>query len=267
MRVYSSQPFGKSMMGREFDDFVQKHHSFPGRLPSTHATDTFTARKIFKQKQELAPSQCPVFKELLLYFFYGRVAYRVHPNEPANALTSYAPVCFVLKPAAVANAKRIYPFDTGAFEAKFYENSMHHKMERGDFEVSNGDESPQRIVKAFFGTNKDYIENKPCLKAPNDPLDLEVESFIALINDPTKNTRDDRVSAIEIQVDRSVPLSGNLLAAILPNNLRTTWLIPELRKISATPLFYSITNRMKPSESVGSLTNTLYNYFESEKYI
>jgi hypothetical protein len=254
------------VMTRRFNKFVQDHDNVGRSLPLTHATDAYSARQIFDDGQ-LTPRPCPVFGELILYFFYGRVAYRVHPDEPPSALKSYAPVCFVVKPEIAQEAKRIFPFDTGAFKGDLYKETMHHRMRFGDFELDASFETPQRLVKAFFGTNTDYIANEPCLKKANDPLDFEVESFIALINDPTKNIRDDRASAIEIQLDKDVTLQGSLVAAILPNDLAKSKLVKDLGRLKATPLFYSITNRMKPSEHVGSLASTLQNFFREEGFV
>ena len=107
----------------------------------------------------LRPQSCDVFEpERLTYFFYGRSAYRPNQDENPNSLHHYLPVCLIFKPEASIAIKRVFPFDSGAFQHDFYRSYLHKDMMLGDFLLEANPESPGRIVRRFFTDNTNYSQ-------------------------------------------------------------------------------------------------------------
>lgn len=198
-----------------FNDFIKKHPPAGATLPLIHTTDVFSARDII-QKKELEPAQCPVFEESLLYFFYGRPAYRAGETKKATSQLCYMPVCFIFKPEAISSIKRILPFDSGAFEDKKYANYLHHKMNKEDFFLDISLDMAARIVSFFYGSNEKYYSGEvQQLEIPKD--EFEVESYYQLISDRNKTAHDDRCASIEVQTDSIVKIiRDNILFVALP---------------------------------------------------
>jgi hypothetical protein len=105
-----------------------------------HSTDAFALRNILESGM-FVPRLCPVFKKDLLYFFYGRPAYRKSTGESIG-IPARAPVVFVLAPDLVDMGVRVFPFDTGAYAAGRYGRWIHESMVMEDFEMPCRDEAP-----------------------------------------------------------------------------------------------------------------------------
>lgn len=184
-----------------------------------HNTDAFALRRIIEEGQ-LAPCACPVFGESLLYFFYGRPAYRFN-EQGSMRISGRAPVVIVLDPDIIAEGKRLHPFDTGAFENKRYTEWLHESMQLADFELACPSDAPQRHVSSFFGTNMDYLLLKARKPTQPYPGEYEVDSLVALLTDPSTERADDRRIAVELQTDKPIPFrSPQIKALILPDELR-----------------------------------------------
>jgi hypothetical protein len=198
-------------------DWLQRVPPCPKALAWCHTTDAFRLREIIK-KGSFAPQRCEVFEEDLLYFFYGRPAFR--RNEEAQLrLTAKAPIVVVLSPDLPSQGRRMFPFDTGAFETR-YQVWVHHGMTLPNFEMECSREAAQRHVSAFFATNDHYLKLTPA--APPVPYfgDFEVESIVQLLADPSASQADDRRLAVELQVGSEVPfVSQFVVALIVPDEL------------------------------------------------
>jgi hypothetical protein len=161
---------------------------------------------------------CRFFDEALVYFFYGRPAYRPKSwkKENAPAVLPFMPCSIVLKPDALEIPKRIAPFDTGAWEEGRFESYMHPEMTIDDFLLHPSMDTPTRVVWKFFRSNHNYYYAKPhSIRIP--PAQLEAQSYYELIKHRATQKLDDRGSAIEIQIDYPLPLtSKNLLYLVLP---------------------------------------------------
>lgn len=201
-------------MGK-FSDFIKSSPSTHPPLPLTHICDGFSFRDVV-ERQEIRVSECDVFRENLIYFFYGRPSYRLsQPDQPVN-IRAFMPVCLVLKPEAVITPKRIAPFDTGAFSNGLYSNHIHPKMKMDDFFLECNPDMPGRVVERFYKSNQSYMEGEPSqIKIP--PLEFEAEAFYNLISEKGRTLADDRRYSIEIQSDKNVNIApGVVLLLVLP---------------------------------------------------
>ena len=97
-------------------DYLKSHPEYNNAalplLPLMHSCECFDARNILTA-QELEARFCNVFKERLLYFYYGKPSYPV--GEKVKAFRTdleYLPVCFivdlqkVLIPAGITKANQ-----------------------------------------------------------------------------------------------------------------------------------------------------------------
>ena len=186
-----------------------------------HTTDAFRLRSLIKTGV-LSVNHCKVLDEDLLYFFYGRPAFRRDEDEQLR-LTSKSPVVIVLKTEIVAKGLRMFPFDSGAFQTGRYQNWIHSGMTLADFQLAQSSEAPQRCISAFFGSSNKYLRlegQKPSLPYAGE---FEVESLVALFNDPDATTADDRRLAVELQIGLSIPFDDTTIAALLiPDELKAT---------------------------------------------
>jgi hypothetical protein len=205
------------MIANRFNNYVLSAQQCLPPLPLTHTCDTLGFRNIATACQ-ISTVQCKVFDEALVYFFYGRPAYRPKSwkKKTARAVLSFMPCSIVLEPDALDLAKRIAPFDTGAWKEGLFKQYMHPEMNMEDFLLTPSMDIPPRVVEAFFGSNHNYYYATPhSISIP--PIEFEAQSYYELIQHRATLDLDDRASAIEIQSDQSLLLTDDkVLYVVLP---------------------------------------------------
>ena len=186
---------------------------YPTTLAWCHTTDAFSLRDIIAAGF-LSPKPCPVFREDLMYFFYGRPAYR---TDATNQLRTRAvqPVVLVLRPDLQQQGKRLFPFDTGAFASKRYAAWMHAGMSMSDFELECPSDAPRRHVASFFGNNANYLRLKA--QPPTVPYagEFEVDALVTMLTDPNITNADDRRIAVELQFSCPVAMTAEHIQALI----------------------------------------------------
>lgn len=198
-----------------FDDFLNAHPGVGPELPLVHSTNCVQ----FAQMQAtgvLAPQDCPVFGEPLLYFFYGRPVYRPS-KRGATPDTRYdlCPVCFVFKPGALGSCARVFPFDSGALDAGLFDPPI-ARADRDNYSLAPVLQTAQRLVEVFFETNGQYYLGEPRKVFAAPAGELEIERYWQLITSSGEADFDERRSAIEVQCGAAVTLRDNLHAVIMP---------------------------------------------------
>jgi hypothetical protein len=248
-----------------FGEFVAKVEAVPFGLPLTHSTDAYHLRAIIDRWQ-LEPEHCPVFTpERLLYFFYGRPAYRQREVQPSG-LMSVAPVALVLRPPTSFQVRRVLPFDSGAFGAGLYEGVLHKNMQLADFMLEPDMNSAEKLIALFYGDSAAYLTAAPKTDVVVPPFEFEAESYYQLISDKTRNSYDDRACAIEIQSSQPLPLADNLEAIALPASfLDDVVFAAKLEASGVKPLPYSYVSRMRPSEQLGRIYSLVEQYLAAEQ--
>jgi hypothetical protein len=155
-----------------------------------------------------------------MYFFYGRPAYRMAPTSQLRT-RAVQPVVLVFRSDLLLQGTRLYPFDTGAFAGKRYEEWMHSGMSMSDFLLECPSDAPQRHIAAFFGSNANYLRLKA--QKPSLPYEdeFEVDALVAMLTDPNITNADDRRIAIELQSSRPLAVTAeNIRALIVPLELQ-----------------------------------------------
>lgn len=248
-----------------FRNYIATHAPHTSRLPLTHATDGAGLRMI-RETSSLIPQSCPYFKESILYMFFGRPSYRPNIKEPASSLTSVFPVCFIIKQFSDPKPTRVLPFDSGAYLNDMYEKFLHQTMDVRDFLLEPNIAEVSKLIKIFFGTDRDYFSAQPISGLSVPSMEFEIESYYNMIQDKTKNTYDDRISAIELQFAEPIRLTPpNVLAVVVPSVFLDNAEMRDviLRTWQAQPITYDIF-RMQPRECTGQIFAKVKDFYENE---
>lgn len=133
------------------------------------------------------------------------------------------PCCFIFDFSVVKDIKRVYPFDSGAFQDGLYPSYIKH-MPIGHFEAGAATNAPSKIIGAFFGDSKSYFK----LRAKSDEafnadfspkvFDAELMALHRLSQEKSAARFDDRRFTIEVQSTTDLDLKINSpLAVIAPS--------------------------------------------------
>lgn len=210
------QPFFKEAalnFRNTFAEFVSASPETEPWLPLFHTCDGFAFRAVLRS-QKLVPARCRVFNENLLYFFYGRPAYRTSGSATSTISSAFFPVALAINIRSIDPPVRIAPFDTGAFAAGLYEDHIHPRMTIGDFLLEPTLDMPSRVVSRFFETNGRYYHGQPATSSAT-PFSFEVESYCSLANTRATSNQDDRSTCVEIQVSSEVLINSDSLSLVV----------------------------------------------------
>jgi hypothetical protein len=216
-----SIPPSKRRASGRLNQFIGSHAAATGILPLVHITRAYGFDTIL-DGDALEPSECDVFKEKLIYLFYGRPAYRAKDGNNARLEFEW-PIVFVFDPEKVPDLRRIFPFDTGAFALRLYSEFFDKKSELMDFSLDPTLESAKKLVSAFYQDNEEYYRGETRKNVDIPLRQFEAQGVHELARLPgvqgaitQYRTRDERSSAIEVQVSRTISLKHALIALVLP---------------------------------------------------
>lgn len=252
-------PDHKTRMGKttSFQNYVGAHSPNLPFLPLTHAMDR---RRWGDQTQmdSILPDaeRCDVYDEYLTYLFYGRPAFRPHGENRPSSKFGLLPVCFILREDAVRAIKRLYPFDTGAHAIGLYDYALSKDCDREVYSLPTSISSAAQCVSAFYESSEKYLLAYPKVGMPSG-VDPDCEKYIRLITETDELAVDDRVSAIELQVEVPIELKDKVLAVIGPRDIEYA-----LKNDAATiPWYddnveivtYTAVGRSSPREAFGAM--------------
>lgn len=231
-------------------------------LPLVHGSDAFKFLNAIADG-ELRPQPCDVFSgESLLYFFYGRPSYRSNPDAEPTSLAHYLPILLILRSDLSGAVRRIFPFDSGAYERGFYAAHVHHGMKIGDFGLDADSSTPGKLITAFFGDTASYLRAEPGAAAELPPEQMEAVSYRSLVSSRSANSLDSRGAAIELQSASSVSLTEQVQAVILPAPfVEKGGTASELKALGIQAIPYMVHGRTRPSEYVTTITDLCYRYY------
>lgn len=189
-------------------------------LPLTHKKDWFTAKETLRKKQ-IKTQMCDVFKEKIEYLFYGRPAYYVSNNIKSRMDSVYFPVCFILKPDKIKMGA-VFPFDTGAFANKMYDDYIHEQMDINDFQLSPDIVFINNFISFYYENNDNYYKGKHQKLIRNNNLPDEINAYQNLINNNGATSYDSRCRTVEIITRDNIDLNLSLEAVILPFDMTRT---------------------------------------------
>jgi hypothetical protein len=196
------------------------------------------------EADRIKAQRCNVFAgEKLSYFFVGRAAYKRDLLQEAEYWE--LPTCLVFS-FFVDGAKRIFPFDSGAFSANRYPSYI-NMMNLEDFEITDDPEAPHKIIGTFFNNPRNYYRLSARPKEQFealfdvDVLDEEMKALHKLIQHKDKKF-DDRRLAIELQFDHDIELKDRKpILAIFPETyLANGTYIEKIKNMGCEILTYPV---------------------------
>lgn len=245
-----------------FSEFVDQQPPTSETLPFVHNSRCELLEHLCNAGY-LSPTSCDVFLEPLLYFFYGRPAFRSRKGSRPSTFKGFLPVCFVLKPEIFdGQIARAFPFDTGAANERMFRPHI-LKDNFTEFNLSPTLESIRKAVGSFFETNSSYFAAipKPSAAARGSTLDT-VNKYCALIGQTGENRYDDRRAAIEIQTRSNLDLKDNLLTVVMPRPFLddSTIMTKIIGDWKIRPRLYNHINGTIPNEYVRLLVDKVDDY-------
>ena len=252
-----------------FSDFVQKQAISPGELPMVHTTKYYRLPAI-QTSNMLHAATCKVFNEPLLYFFYGRPAYRDDSLITPTRDVGFYPICFVFRGGTIgAKAKRVYPFDTGAGQSGLYEPAIKRSVALSDYQLLTAVESAKKVVGGFFDTNEKYLSNDPKSGLVFSSTEAQAQSYYELITGGGDPECDDRYSAVEIQVGSSIDIRDGIIAVVLPTCFLDDASLAEtiLKRWRAEPLTYDAVIGMRPLEYHGAIRLLIQQFYLRQGFV
>lgn len=243
-------------------------------LPLVHVTEMGVGNAIIFSGH-LKATRCKVFERDLLYFFLGRPAYRLKEEGDTSRYISRYPCVFVVDPARV-KPTQVYPFDTGAARAGFYENADPH-LGIKDYLLDGSYEGARRQLGFAFENVDDYFEGRlrPGLTDEIPPFEQATHSYAAIANQANRGlnipgTYDDRASAIEIATENHLDLKGAVQLVILPQQFlegddgsKNAKLIARLKDLDLTVSLYDWQSTRPPADFRAEINAKVLNHFKS----
>jgi hypothetical protein len=240
-----------------------------GILPLVHVTDAANFSFI-RTKGVLEPKRRPDYKnEEILFLFYGRPSYRVNAGVNTLDTKSFAPICLILNHDIISKSWRIMPFDTGAFNNGELTPPIHPTMTADQFELVCDPTAPMRLIKFFFGTERNYFDANPLPSVPIERwTNFPADSYDRLIRNQANSKMDDRVSAIEIQLAKPLELFNNVRAIILPKEfLDQPGMLECIQSWrDALPITYDLPQSYDPKEIMGTIRQKVRDFYVQRGY-
>lgn len=234
-------------------------------LPLMHSCECFNAREILSS-QVLETRFCNVFKERLLYFYYGKPSYPVGQKvEEYRTDSEYAPVCFILDLKKVVIHK-VYPFDSGAFNKNLYGDFLHRGMKIDEFEISSNREAIKSYISFMFGNNENYLEslalNRDFKGSPY------IEALVNMMTAKGSMKFDERARTIEVITKENVQIKDAVKCVILPKNLlQDDDIVSFLTENNIDIRVYRTMSLAHPVEYHGIIINKALEYIEEQKEV
>ena len=163
--------------------------------------------------------------------------------------------------------RRIFPFDSGAFQNEYYARFLHKHMKLGDFALEPDLSSPARLVELFFGSVPAYLLGRPVAEPTLDPSDFEAQSYAALINAKEGNDIDSRGSGIELQTADALNISDAVDAVILPSSFAAGATGAKLAALGIERIPYRTYDRMRPSEYTTAIHDLCLAYYVKRRIL
>jgi len=188
-----------------------------------HVTSVGWGRRIIDQGI-LERRQCNVFGKELVYFFVARPAYRFGRGGEKSDQLNFFPFAIALSPDALPAPYHVYPFDTGAYMAGFYDEVADPSIYIDDYELEPDLASALRHITWAFGGVDEYFDARIRSGLSGAvPIWRSVAQNwlrIASLASTGRDKPDRRASAIEFAYAQSVDLrQGHGRLLIFPEQL------------------------------------------------
>lgn len=237
-------------------------------LPAVHTT-TVTSFGQILDSGVISLTECKYYHEDLLYFFYGKPAYKISSkNDPPTKIVGDAAVTFVFAINKLPEIHRSFAFDTGACFGSRYDELLPVGVCVEDFELDGDPVTFAQFVATFFGKNRDYYVGEPRVKPFPSPLDVVSNAVRDITSSVSSNGFDERACTCEIQFKNEVQIhASEVITVILPDILFDDAEVRiALKKWNVKPILYRM-KRAIPSERTEVIAERLGDFYEEEGYM
>jgi hypothetical protein len=127
------------------------------QLPICHTTNWGSYNKINRKKKISCEKLCDVYKEKLVYFFYGKASYADKENN-VPSITNEDPITLIFDLKEISSKPyRIMPFDSGGFSRYEFKKDF----DKEDFAYEQpGEGILNKLVQILHETNMGYLQKK-----------------------------------------------------------------------------------------------------------
>lgn len=250
---------------RELVELAKAAHPTVSITPPdlVHVTSVGWGRRII-DTGVLERRECGVFGKELVYFFLSRPAYRFRRGDQKNDQLNFFPFAIALSPAALPPPYHVYPFDTGAYMAGFYDEVIDPSIYIDDYELEPELASALRHVEWAFAGPEEYLDAKirTGLAAGLPQWRSVAQSWIriASLASVGREKPDHRASAIELAYAQSIDLrQGHGRLLVFPEQLledpngRNTAFLDSIRKLRIDFATYD----WRPNETPDSFADAI----------
>ena len=207
---------------------------------------------------------CGVFEKELVYFFAARPAYRFGRGDEKNDQLNFFPFAIALSPTALPAPYHVYPFDTGAYMAGFYDEVVDPSIYMDDYELEPNLASALRHIDWAFGGSDHYLDARirPGLAAAIPQWRSVAQNWIRIASLASigREKPDRRASAIELAYAQSVDLrQGHGRLLVFPDQLledpngRNTAFLNSIRQLNIDFATYD----WRPNETPDSFAEAI----------
>jgi hypothetical protein len=204
---------------------------------------------------------CPVYRERLIYLFYGRPAFKPLAGMSASRMAEHLPLCLIFDAALMSKSERMLPFDSGGF-ARYAASVGSLPLE--NFELPADPKTPLRLVSAFYESNLNYFRQMPLTRPDQISLKYpEARAIARLAHDENIFDDDDRRSTVEIQLADDVRLAEALIAIIGPSVVEAEAPVAQLLAQCPNAILqtYRTYGRQRPIAHAGQLYDLVEDFF------
>ncbi|HEX8443933.1 MAG TPA: hypothetical protein VF631_09835 [Allosphingosinicella sp.] len=248
----------------------------PASLPLVHVTATGWAREIVETKQ-LDSRPCRIFGRRLVYFFVLRPAYRSRDGDAKSHQINRFPFVFLFRPEAVPDPFHVYPFDTGGAADGIFSEEADEFVFLEDFELEPSHEAAVGHIAWAFGSLEEYFDGnlRHDLMEGVPIHETVTRGFhdIARLARIGSNQPDKRASAVEVAASHNVPLSGNVLLAVVPRQYleddgsENTSFLAQLRGLGIPWRTYEWQPNTAPNEFQDEISRIVRRFYQEEKIL
>lgn len=234
-------------------------------LPYFHSCSGKAFRSILSSGK-IERRMCDVFDEELVYFFYGKPAYRMQNRGTNTRDASRFPVCFVISDLEDSSIRRVFPFDTGAMACGVYECVCGDEKNPLSFEIGSDRRAISLLVGFMYSSDPNYFYARPEKAMMDiDSLSFELQQIYAIIVQFGESTWDARAHSIEIQHDQDIDLvHAPIEAIILPDSfLNNPGVADFIYNNNITAVDYSI-HQSNPSSATDILFEAAKRYLSDK---
>lgn len=185
-------------------------------MPLVHATGWQRLDPILASSS-LGVFHCPVFQEDLCYFFYGRLAFRLEPNDSIPDQISQAPIVLIFKPSSIEDLRRVLPFDSAGYVSMF-QQALPIASDLDELNLCDM-EHADALVNLYWKSREAYFffdYTSGLFSEDAFQATFATANYFALLQKRNVDKRvDDRRGSIELSAATPVPVNPESLIGIV----------------------------------------------------